>query len=147
MNHTLTPVIADCPHCPWEQACNNGIEAAGKLAQHLHLRHDQPLPPQEVTGSTWQAQAVDAIRQVAARGQTFRIFDALEEFGLQAPPDAKHAIGRLAQLVHDQGIAHPVGAAPSTRPATKASQAAVWHRNPAKCISHELRCRAKAGIR
>lgn len=142
MNQTLTPVIADCPHCPWEQACNNGIEAAGKLAQHLHLRHDQPLPPQEVTGANWQEQSIDAVRQVAARGQEFRIYDALAEFGLQSPPDAQHRIGRFTTLVHDLGIAHKVRDEPSSRPGTKASAAGVWHRNPAKCMNP--RCKARA---
>lgn len=143
MSLLLNPVIAECPHCPWEQACAGGVEAAGKLAQHLHARHDEPLPPQEVTGANWQEQAVDAVRQVAARGRDFTIYEALAEFGLQSPPDAQHRLGRFTTLVHDMGICHKVRDDQSTRPGTKKSAAGVWNRNPAKCVYP--RCRAKAG--
>jgi len=139
----VDPVIAECSQCPWEQACTGAIEAAGRLAQHLHLRHGEPLPAQPVSGANWQEQAVDAVRQVAARGKNFRIFDALSEFGLQSPPDAQHRIGRFTTLVHDLGICHKVGDDQSTRPGTKKSAAGVWNRNPARCVYP--RCRQKAG--
>lgn len=145
--NVIDPVLTFCPHCPtWQVACDTEPQKQRLEALHAHSKHDTPLPPQTLTGVAWQTQAVDAIRQVAARGKTFRIFDALAEFGLQSPPNHKSAIGRLATLIHDQGIAHPVGAAPSTRGGTKRSQAGVWHRDPARCTSSELRCRQKAGV-
>lgn len=148
MNRTLNPALTHCPQCPgWQVPCDNETQKERLEAVHAHAKHDVPLPVQAVTGATWQAQALDAIRQVAARGHDFRVYDALAEFGLQSPPNAKSVIGRLASLAHDQGICHPVSAAASTRPATKSSQAGVWNRNPARCTSTELRCRAKAGVR
>jgi hypothetical protein len=45
----------------------------------------------------------------------------------------------LSSLIHDLGIAHPCGALPSTRPGTKASQAAVWTRNPSRCVKQAHR--------
>lgn len=142
-NYTLDPAMAICSFCPWELACTTPEQAAEKKAVHEHLRHNQPLPEQSVTGGDWQAQAVDALRTVAGRGQDFRVYDALAEFGLQSPPNHKSQMGRLATLAHDMGIAHPVGADASTRPGTKRSQAGVWNRNPARCT--DQRCRAKAG--
>ena len=141
----MAPPVECSRKCGWEWPADKTAER--RRAIHEHRQHGEPLPAQPVTGVTWQEQACDAVTQVAARGKDFRIFDALAEFGLQSPPNAKSVIGRLAVLIHDKGIAHPVGAAPSTRPATNASQAAVWNRNPARCISTELRCRAKAGAR
>lgn len=140
---TLSPEMAYCGFCPWEQAFATEQEAQRAKANHEHLRHNQPLPVQQITGRDWQAQAIDAIRQVAARGQDFRIFDALSEFGLQSPPNHKSQNGRLATLVHDLGIAHRVSADASTRPETNASQAGVWNRNPARCL--KANCRVKAG--
>lgn len=148
MNHTLTPSLTSCPECPqWEIACNGDAEKAAVEARHAHAKHGVPLPPQAVTGANWQEQAVDAVRQVAGRGKDFTIFEALAEFGLQSPPDHRHRLGKFATLIHDMGIAHPVSAAPSQRDGTKKSQANVWHRNPARCASTEMRCRAKAGAR
>lgn len=147
MTLLLDPKLTHCLQCPgWQVPCETDTQKQRLEDLHAHSKHDLPLPPQSVAGVTWQEQAVDAVRQVAARGKDFRIFDALAEFGLQSPPNAKSANGRLAILIHDQGIAHPVSGAPSTRPGTKASQAAVWNRNPARCVSTELRCRAKAGL-
>lgn len=147
VQHTLLePHLTACSRCPgWQIAYETAEQKQAAEDRHAHAKHGDPLPAQGVTGVNWQEQAVDAVRQVAARGQDFRIYDALAEFGLQSPPNHKSAVGRLATLVHDQGIAHPVGGAPSTRPATNASQAAVWNRNPSRCTSSELRCRQKAG--
>lgn len=128
--------------CGWEWPID-GTEDRRK-AVHEHARHGVPLPAQPVTGANWQEQAVDAVHQVAARGQNFRIYDALAEFGLQSPPDAQHRLGRFTTLIHDLGIAHKVGDAPSTRPGTKASAAGVWNRDPARCV--DLRCKVKAGV-
>ena len=145
MNPLISPSIAYCSSasCQWEYAASTEAEAAKRKATHEHARHGKAMPEQEVTGADWQAQALDAVRQVAARGKNFRIFDALSEFGLQSPPDAQHRIGRFTTLVHDLGICHRVGDEPSTRPGTKASAAGVWHRDPARCRAH--RCRSKAG--
>lgn len=144
MSWLLDPVIRYCAFCPAEWACSTEGEAEKKKAQHEHLRHAQPLPQQEVTGADWQAQALDAVRQVAARGQDFRIFDALAEFGLQSPPDAQHRVGRFTALVHDLGVAHKVRSEPSTRPGTKSSDAGVWNRDPARCTRPNCRVRAGA---
>lgn len=138
----VKPKPAICSFCPWEQMYPTEDKAETAKRRHEHLRHNQPLPTQEITGADWQAQAVEAVRQVAARGQDFRIFDALKEFGLQSPPDQQHRIGRFATLVHDMGIAHKVGSAPSTRDRTNKSDAGVWNRNPARCTSP--RCKARA---
>ena len=146
---TLSEIMSDpieCSRkCGWEWPATP--DAEHRRAVHEHAQHDAPMPVQALTGGPWQTQALEALRTVAARGKDFRVFDALEEFGLQSPPNAKSVIGRLAALMHDQGIAHPVSAAASTRPGTKGSQAGVWNRNPARCTSTELRCRAKAGAR
>lgn len=139
----LNPVISYCAFCPAEWARDTQEQAAKIKAQHEHLRHGQALPEQEITGSDWQTQAIAAVRQVAARGQDFRIYDALAEFGLQSPPNHKAQIGRLTSLAHDMGICHRVGADASTRPTTNASQAGVWNRNPARCTAQ--RCRTRAG--
>lgn len=137
MNETPLPCTF---RCGWEQT---GPDAEAKRDRHEHLRHGQALPARELSGSGWQEQAVEAVRRVAARGRDFRIFDALAEFGLQSPPNHRAQIGRLSALVHDMGICHNIGGAPSTRPGTKRSQAAVWHRDPTRCT--DVRCRTRAG--
>lgn len=138
----MDPPVECSRRCGWETPATS--DADHKRAAHEHLRHGVPLPPQEVTGVGWQEQAVDAVRQVAARGKSFRMYDALAEFGLQSPPDAQHRIGRFATLIHDLGIAHKIGDDQSTRPGTKKSAAGVWNRNPARCV--EPRCRQRAGV-
>lgn len=112
--------------------------------RHEHARHNQPLPTRELVGSSWQEQAVAAVRQVAARGEDFTVFEALREFGIADPPNAKTALGRFGTLIHDQHIAHPCRYAPSVRAGTKRSAAAVWNRDQARCM--EPKCRAKVAV-
>lgn len=148
MNRVLDPALTHCPECPgWQVPCDTETQKQRLEEIHGHGKHGKPMSPQPVAGGNWQEQAIDAVRQVAARGKDFTVYEALAEFGLQSPPDAQHKLGRFASLMHDMGIAHPVTGAPSKRPATKGSQAGVWNRNPARCTSSELRCRAKAGVR
>lgn len=144
MNYLLSPVIAECSFgCGWNQACSDFDEAATKQATHEHLRHGQVMPPRELAGSGWQEQAVDAVRTVAARGVDFTVFEALREFGVGDPPNAKTALGRFGTLIHDMHIAHPVSYRPSLRQGTKRSAAAVWNRDQARCT--DPKCRAKVG--
>lgn len=144
MNTILEPHLTECVRCPnWQIACATEAEKQRREERHAHHKHGDPLPPQPVAAGDWQAQAVDAVTQVAARGQDFRIFDALAEFGLADPPDAQHRLGRFTTLIHDLGIAHKVSDAPSTRPGTNKSAAGVWNRDGRRCV--DLRHRQKAG--
>lgn len=143
MSFLLDPVIRYCSFCQAEWARATEAEAERDKANHEALRHNQPMPTQELAGSDWQSQALDAVRKVAARGANFTVFAALREFGIADPPNAKTALGKFSTLMHDMGVAHPVGYGPSKRPGTKASAAAVWNRNGANCTSE--RCRIRAG--
>ena len=142
MSMLVNPVIASCGRCPWEQARATKTEAEIAKQNHEHLRHGVPLPDRGLSGNGWQEQAVTALRQVAARGEEFRIYDALAEFGLANPPNHKTALGRLSSLLHDLHIAHPIRYEKSTRRGTKRSAAAVWHRDIRKCL--DIKCQGKA---
>lgn len=131
----LSPVITYCSFCNQEWACRTQPEADAAKVRHEHLRHGQPMPERQLVGSDWQAQAIDAVRTVAARGTDFIVHEALVEFGIGDPPNAKTALGKFATLMHDLGIAHPCGFRQSTRTATKRSALAVWNRDPTRCTS------------
>jgi hypothetical protein len=142
-NALLDPFIASC-HCGWELAVETSTEKERREAVHAHAKHGTPLPAQPVAGNTWQERAADAVQQVAARGADFRIYDALAEFGLADPPNAKTSLGRFAALMHDLGHIHKVSFAPSNRGATKGSAAGVWNRDGRRCIDE--RCKRRAGV-
>lgn len=144
MNRVLDPALTACPQCPgWQVPCDTDQQKQRLEEIHAHSKHGIPLPAQPVNGANWQEQAVDAVRQVAARGKNFTLYEALAEFGLADPPNARTALGRFAVLVHDQLICHPIGYAPSQRTGTKKSAAAVWSRDGRRCV--EPRCRRRAG--
>ena len=139
MSVYLDPTIATCSFgCSWEMACASIGEADERRARHEHLRHGQAMPPRQLAGSDWQTQAIDAVRTVAARGADFTIYDALREFGVSDPPNARTALGKFSTLVHDLHIAHPCGFTRSNRADTKKSAVAVWNRDQARC--ENVRC-------
>lgn len=144
LERLLEPVLTHCDSCPgWEVACFTDAEKATKEAAHAHHKHGVPLPTRQLSGGTWQEQAMDAIRQVAAAGREFTVFEALREFGIADPPNAKTALGTFSMLIHDMHVAHPTRWDRSRRPGTKRSAAAVWHRDAARCV--EPKCRARVG--
>lgn len=140
---TLNPAMAYCSFCIQEWARATQAEADKAKADHEHLRHNQPLPVTELAGSDWQTLAMDAVRKVAARGGDFTVFEALREFGIADPPNAKTALGRFSSLVHDLYVAHPCGYRQSSRGGTKKSAVAVWNRDQSRCV--DATCRAKVG--
>lgn len=144
MSLLISPHETACPRCNWSIAVGTVEEKQRREAVHAHSSHGEPMPEQPVTGATWQEMAVDAVRQVAARGHDFTIFEALSEFGLASPPNARTALGRFASLIHDLQLAHVVGYAPSARKGTRRSAAAVWSRDVRRC--RDEACKRKAGV-
>lgn len=128
-----------CGLCPWEQVFPTDDDAARGLAKHRQVRHGenpindvvQPSPVQ------WRERAIEAVRIVAARGEDFAFYEALEPFGIGEPPtNPQHAWGRFAKDVHRLGIAHPVDYELSRRPGTNASSVRKWNADPARCETH-----------
>ena len=129
------PVIAVCGYssCQWEWPAATETERDHRKAQHEHLRHNRPLPLQELAGADWQSTAIDAVRKMAATGRDYTIHAALREHGVGDPPNAKTAMGRFSTLVHDLGYQQ------SERKGTKKSSVAVWNRDPLRCVDAECR--------
>lgn len=138
----MDPPVTCSKRCGWEWPATPDAES--RRATHEHLRHGEPLPVQELSGTTWQERAANAVQQVANRGANFFVFDALREFGVGDPPNAKTAMGRFSALIHDLGYAHPVGYEKSPRAGTKKSAAAVWNRDGRRCV--DLKCKQRAGV-
>lgn len=136
------PPVECSRRCGWETPAT--LDAPRKRAVHEHRHHGEPMPVQELVGTTWQEQAAHAVQQVANRGADFLIHTALREFGVGDPPNAKTALGKFAALVHDLGYAHPVGYEKSERSGTKRSAVAVWNRDVRRCT--DLKCRRRNGV-
>lgn len=143
---TLSEIMADpieCSRkCGWETPAT--LDADRKRQVHEHARHGEPMPVQEMSGTTWQERAASAVQQVANRGADFFVFAALREFGVGDPPNAKTAMGRFSSLIHDLGYAHPVGYDKSQRSGTKRSAVAVWNRDVRRCT--DVKCRQRNGV-
>jgi hypothetical protein len=131
----LNPKETTCSRCPWSIAVETDAEKQRRESVHASSAHGikAPVVERHLTGLSWQEAAVDAVRAVAARGGKFQLHEALTEFGIADPPDARTALGKFATLLHDLGIVHPCGFAPSTRPGTKKSALRVWSQSAAGC--------------
>lgn len=142
---TLAPeFFAYCSFCHQEWCRTTQAEADRCKASHENLRHNQPLPVTELSGHDWQTTAIDAVRQVANRGADFTVHEALREFGIGDPPNAKTALGKFSTLIHDLGVAHPCGYQQSERAGTKRSAVAVWNRNGSRCVRANCKARGVA---
>lgn len=129
-------VPATCPYdgCQWDQRRPNQASADRALATHLQRAHAiNPLTGiQQMPAVEWHERAVDGAKILASRGEDFTLWQ-LHELGIPDPPNARYALGRFAQVIHDLGIAHPVGYQKSQRPGTKASSVRVWNADRSRC--------------
>lgn len=134
----MTFALAVChfdPPCEWEINVDADTVTRREL---VHLQHAHGIvPPQQeinpadvVNPAQWLAAAVTAARAKVAAGERFTLYD----LGLPDPPNAKTALGQLAQRIHDLQVAHPCDYTKSSRPGTRGSAVAVWDGNPARCV-------------
>jgi hypothetical protein len=130
----IEPNFARCSVCRWEQTYDTQAEADRRKAVHEESHGIKaPVVERHLTGLSWQEAAVDAVRAVAARGERFQINEALREFGIADPPNARTALGKFATLIHDLGVCHPTGWAASSRDGTKKSGLRTWTQSASGC--------------
>jgi hypothetical protein len=121
------------PPCDWQ--IDVPAQAVDRReAVHMQVRHGAgPLDTViQLDPVKWRTQAIEAIRQLVARGTDFALFE-VHDFGVGDPPDPQHQWGLLSRDIHRLGIAHPVDFMRSTRPGTKQSSVRKWSGDASRC--------------
>jgi hypothetical protein len=135
-------VIADCDKCTWEIDCPDEATKDRREQTHREVRHNAVAPTKPLVSvdlAVWEGLADDAVRKVAARGETFLLWEALQEFAVPDHPDPAQGMGHYAVKVHRRGLAHPCAFATSPRPGTNESSIRRWTGDAAKCSDEKHR--------